>query len=84
VGTNARVAKESHTIQELESVVRHFDGVIEHAAPGTRTHTEATTARRHYARRLEAAQENEERRKRDDARDPRDIAKEVVDRQMGY
>jgi hypothetical protein len=84
VGTNARVAKESHTIEELESVIRHFDDVIAHAEPGSRPHTEAVTARRHYARRLEAAQEREDRRKRDDERDAHDIAVSVVDRLMGH
>jgi hypothetical protein len=82
VGTNARVAKENHSVAELEEFVAHRDEQIAKTTPGTRQHTEAVVARRHYARRLEAAQEREERRKRDDARDPRDIARETVDRLM--
>jgi hypothetical protein len=74
--------REPHSIEELQACVAFRDERIAKATPGTREHTEQTVARRHYARRLEAAQENEERRKRDDARDPRDIAKSVVDRLM--
>jgi hypothetical protein len=73
---------ESHSIEELKEFVAYRDERIAKATPGTREHTEQTVARRHYARRLENAQENEARRKRDDTRDPHDIAKDVVDRQM--
>jgi hypothetical protein len=82
MGTNARVARESHSIAELEEFVASRDEQIAKATPGTRRHTEAVAARRHYARRLETAQEKEEQRKRDDARDPRTVAKETVDRLM--
>jgi hypothetical protein len=84
VGSSARVAKENHTIEELKDFVAYRDERIAKATPGTREHTEAVHTRNHYARRLEAAQENEARRKRDDARDPRDIARETVDRLLGY
>lgn len=72
--------RETHTIEELRECVVYRDDLIAQAAPGTREHTEQTVARRHYARRLEAAEEQQARRERDDARDPREVAKDVVDR----
>jgi hypothetical protein len=75
-------SRETHTVEELVQIVREWDALIDGAVPNTREHTEHVNARRHYARCLEVAQENEAERERDEKRPAKEIAREVVDRMM--
>jgi hypothetical protein len=81
----SQVARETHTVEELVAIVADAERELEDAAPDgkhSRTYIEAVHTLRHYERRLERTRDHEQRRERDDKRDPRDIAREVVDRAM--
>lgn len=80
---NWNIARESHSIEELETIVSDAKGELEDAlwrgGEGSREHTEAVHVLRIYTRRLDDAKEKQERRERDEKRDP----VEIVDKVMG-
>ncbi len=69
---------ENHSVAELEQIVKDAQGELDEAAEDTREFQEATTVLAFYQRRLDAAKEKEEQRKKDEQL----TAKEIVDRVM--
>ena len=86
MGSSWNVKREEHSVAELEEIVAGAKREVEESEwtrPDSRERTEAANTLRFYQRRLDAAKEKEERRARDDAKDPRDLAREINDRLDG-
>lgn len=74
-----KVARETHTIAELQQIVEDAKAELA-AAPhvGSREHTEAVNVLAFYQRRLDAARSEQEQQEKDAALSP----SEIVDRLM--
>jgi hypothetical protein len=84
MGSSWNTRREEHTVEELEATVKDAQAEVDDAQRrgAGRLIREAVNVLKFFERRLDIAREREERRKRDDAKDPRDLAREVVDRIM--